>query len=58
MPKSKYRVSGPHSVLGHEPGSTFEAELDSAQEARLLASGAIKKSQAKKVDTVDRDTKE
>lgn len=54
----KYRVSGPHAVFGHAPDETFEREIPPEQEARLLASGALKKSQAQKVDAVDRKTNE
>ena len=36
-----YRVAGPVEVLGHEPGSTFDAYLSDAQEKRLLDSGAL-----------------
>jgi hypothetical protein len=36
-----YRVTSKHRVLGHEPGTVFEDELDPVQEARLLAGGAL-----------------
>ena len=39
--KKKYRVAGPHSVLDHEPGSVFEAEIPADQEARLLERGSL-----------------
>ena len=39
--KKKYRVAGPHPVLDHEPGSTFEAEIPADQEARLLERGSL-----------------
>ena len=39
--KKKYRVAGPHAVLDHEPGSTFEAEIPADQEARLLERGSL-----------------
>lgn len=39
--KKKYRVAGPHAVLDHEPGSTFEAEIPEDQEARLLERGSL-----------------
>jgi hypothetical protein len=42
MEKRTYLVSAPSRVLGHEPGTEFEAELTAVQEARLLASGALK----------------
>lgn len=35
-------TAGPRRVLGHEPGSTFTADLDPVQEARLIQSGAIR----------------
>lgn len=41
MQKS-YRVSGPHRVLGHEPGAVFEGVLDPDMEERLLAGGQLK----------------
>jgi len=37
-----YRVTGPHPVLGHQPGATFKATLSEAHERRLLTAGAIK----------------
>jgi len=37
----RYRVASKHRVLGHEPGEEFEAEIDSVQEARLLAGGHL-----------------
>jgi hypothetical protein len=33
----EYRVTGPHKVFGHEPGSTFRAVIPPNQEARLIA---------------------
>lgn len=54
----RYRVTAPSRVLGHEPDSTFEADLPPDQEKRLLASGALIVTKAKKVDVVDRDTTE
>lgn len=39
--KKKYRVAGPHSVLDHEPGSVFEADIPADQEARLLERGSL-----------------
>ena len=53
-----YRVSGSQPVFGHQPGETFERDIAPEQEARLLASGAIKKSQAQNVDHVDKTPKE
>jgi hypothetical protein len=49
----RYRVNDQRAVLGHEPGTTFEADIPEAQEKRLLASGALHHTRAKKVDTVD-----
>lgn len=51
----RYRVTAKSRVLGHEPDTTFEADLDPNQERRLLESGALIVTKAKKVDTVDRD---
>lgn len=31
----------PHSVLDHQPGETFDADLPAEQEARLVARGQI-----------------
>lgn len=36
-----YKVVGDKSVLGHEPGETFQADIPVAQEERLIARGAI-----------------
>lgn len=41
MPERTYTV-GPRRVFDREPGTTLTADLDPAQEARLLASGALK----------------
>ena len=30
-----------HLILGHFPGETFEADIDAAQEARLVSRGQI-----------------
>ena len=38
---SLYRVGGELPVLGRDPGSTFEAELDPEHEARLLERGSL-----------------
>ena len=37
----KYRVTGGRTILGHEPGSEFEADLNKAHEERLLKNGFI-----------------
>lgn len=37
----RYRVVGNNEVLGHEPGESFEADLDAVQERRLIAGGHI-----------------
>ena len=37
----KYEVVGQFDVFGHEPGSTFEAELDEFDETRLIEGGHI-----------------
>jgi hypothetical protein len=42
-----YKVTGATSYLGHEPGETFEADLDPEQERRALERGSIKKTTAK-----------
>lgn len=39
--KKQYRVVGTAEVLGHAPGSTFEAEIPAEQEARLLERGSL-----------------
>ena len=39
--KKTYRVTGTLPVYETPPGSTFVAELDPEQEARLLESGSI-----------------
>ena len=39
--KKKYRVVGAAEVLGHQPGSEFEAEIPENQEALLFESGSI-----------------
>jgi hypothetical protein len=36
-----YHVSGPNSVLEHEPGETFEAILEPIVEERLIQSGNL-----------------
>lgn len=43
---TKYRVTGDRAVLGHAPGSVFEADLDSDLEQRLLARGALAKTRS------------
>lgn len=40
---SRYRVSGPFPVLGHEPGKRFEADIDPVHEARLIDAGHLTK---------------
>lgn len=42
MAQRKYSVNAPSAVLGHEPGTEFEAELDPVVEKRLLDGGALK----------------
>lgn len=42
----KYRVDGPNEVLGHPPGSLFEAELTEEQEAFYLDGGHLSKAAA------------
>lgn len=39
--KKQYRVAGTAEVLGHAPGSTFEAEIPADQEARLIKRGSL-----------------
>jgi hypothetical protein len=39
----RYRVTGPHPVFGHAPGATFARDIPSGQEARLVASGALRR---------------
>jgi hypothetical protein len=46
--KTKYKVTGPTAYQGHQPGETFEADLDEAAERRALERGSIKKVTAKK----------
>ena len=41
MAKRAYRVNAPSDVLGHEPGTEFEDDLDPVLEKRLLDSGAL-----------------
>lgn len=41
MPLRKYEVGGPSEVLGHSPGTTFEADLSPAQEL-LVDGGALR----------------
>lgn len=42
-----YKVIGPHVVLGHAPGADFSALIPPAQEALLIESGHIERSNAK-----------
>jgi hypothetical protein len=37
----RYRVTSIHRVLGHEPGTEFDASLTDQQEFSLLDSGAL-----------------
>lgn len=39
---SVYEVTGTRAYRGHEPGETFEANLDHRAEARAVARGAIR----------------
>jgi hypothetical protein len=36
-----YRVSGSTAYMDHQPGETFEAELEPGQEQRALERGSI-----------------
>lgn len=42
----RYRVVGPFGVLGHAPGSVFEAVIAADQEAILIESGALARAPA------------
>lgn len=42
----KFKVSAPTEVLGHAPGSVFEAVIPEEQKQQLLESGALSKSTA------------
>lgn len=42
----RYKVAGDAEVLGHAPGSVFEAYIPEEQERQLLESGALSKSTA------------
>ena len=44
--KQKYRVVGPHEVLGHAPGSVFETSLSEEQEAFYIEVGHLEKARA------------
>jgi hypothetical protein len=48
----KYRITGTHSFLGHEPGAVVELELEQAHEERAINTGRIERvrSDAKTVD--------
>jgi hypothetical protein len=37
----RYEVTGTQPVLEHQPGDIFETDIPPAQEARLIASGAL-----------------
>jgi hypothetical protein len=40
---SRYEVTGVQAVLGHQPGSFFEDDLDPGLEQRMVERGAIRK---------------
>jgi len=42
MTKTTYEVTGATPFDGHQPGETFDADLDPEQEARAVERGAIK----------------
>ncbi len=39
--KNEYTVVGNHTVLGHEPGTTFSASLSAEQEQQLIDGGHL-----------------
>jgi hypothetical protein len=39
--KVEYEVVGTHAVHGHEPGTTFSAELSAEQEQQLIDGGHL-----------------
>lgn len=39
----RYQVTGIQPVLDHEPGEVFEADIPPVQEARLIASNALRR---------------
>ena len=39
--KVEYEVVGNHAVYGHEPGTTFSAELSAEQHNQLIAGGHL-----------------
>jgi hypothetical protein len=41
MTKTTYKVTGTTAYMGHQPGETFEAELDPDAEQRALERGSI-----------------
>ena len=43
MTKTTYTVTGNTAFMGHQPGDTFDADLDEALEQRALERGSIKK---------------
>lgn len=52
---TSYRVTASSRVLGHGPGEVFAAEIVPAQEARLLASGAlVREDDGGALDALDR----
>ena len=42
MTKKTNEVTGNTAYMDHQPGETFEADLDDAQEDRAIERGAIK----------------
>ena len=55
--KKKYRVVGAAEVLGHKPGSEFEAEISAELEASLLGSGSIERVQKDPLKTPNKEKK-
>ena len=41
MTKTTYKVTGPAAFMDHQPGETFEADLDPELEERALERGSI-----------------
>src|SRR4029077_11166479 len=41
MTKTTYKVTGPTAFMDHQPGETFEADLDPDLEERALERGSI-----------------
>jgi hypothetical protein len=48
MTKTTYTVVGSTAYDDHQPGETFEADLDEETEARLIERGQISKGKPKK----------